>query len=342
MGSVNHNIGIDLGTTSIIIYIEGKGIVLNEPSVVAVDTETGKVLAVGEEASRMVGRTPAHIKAIYPLREGIISDYNLTKELIRRFLLKVYSSVIIKPRVAVCVPSEITGIENDAVIEAVSSVGARKIYLVEEPIAAALGCGLDLMQPAGRMVIDLGGGTTDVAVISLGGQVRHASVTVAGNAIDEAMTHHLLRNYNITLGKKSIEMLKKEIADCMASPLRNITGEVRGRSLVTGLPQRLQLTSMDLLEPIRTCAEQIAACAHSVLESTPPELAGDICSEGILITGGCSQLRGLDDYLSKRLKLKVRIAEDPINCVAIGTGRALEMAGVLQTGFRDATPGLRG
>lgn len=337
-----NNIGIDLGTTSIIIYIEGKGIVLDEPSVVAVDTDTGKVLAVGNEAAKMVGRTPAHIQAIYPLKEGIISNHVLTKELIRRFLMKVYSSLIVKPKVSVCVPSEITGIENDAVIEAVSSVGARQIYLIEEPVAAALGCDIDIFAPSGHMVVDLGGGTTDVSVISLGGQVRSASITVAGNALDEALIHLLRQNYSITVGKKSIEMLKREIADCMASTDRMRTGEIKGRSLLTGLPQRLQLTSLDLLPAVEECVEQIAKCAHSVLESTPPELAGDIYSDGIILTGGCSLLCGLDEYLSQKLKVKVRVAEDPINCVALGTGKSVNLADKLESGFRNATPGLRG
>lgn len=337
-----HNIGIDLGTTSTIIYIEGKGVVLNEPSVVALDTDDDRVLAVGIEAARMLGRTPAHIKAVYPLKDGIISDHKLTRELVRRFLLKVYSSVIVKPRVAVCVPSEITGIENDAVVEAVSSVGARRIYLIEEPVAAALGCELDIFQPSGHMVIDIGGGTTDIAVISLGGQVRSASIPVAGNSFDEALIHHLMRVYNIAVGRRSIEQLKREVADCMASPKRLRVGEIKGRNLRTGLPQKLQLTSLELLEPVRTCAEQIAQCAHGVLEKTPPELAGDIYADGVILTGGTSLLCGLSEYLADRLKLKVRVAEDPVNSVALGTGRSLKLADKLESGFRNVTPGLRG
>lgn len=337
-----NNIGIDLGTTTIIIYIEGKGIVLNEPSVVAVDTDNDKVLAVGNEAAKMVGRTPAHIQAVYPLKDGIISNHVLTKELIRRFLMKVYSSFIVKPKVAVCVPSEITGIENDAVIEAVSSVGARQIYLIEEPVAAALGCGIDIFKPSGHMVIDLGGGTTDVAVISLGGQVRSASITVAGNAFDEALIHHLRQTRNIIVGRKSIEVLKKEVADCMASPERLRTGEIKGRSLLTGMPEKITITSVELLPAIQECIDQIAACAHSVLESTPPELAGDIFSDGIILTGGCSLLTGLAEYLQNQLKVSVRVADDPIDCVALGTGKSLDLADRMESGFRNATPGLRG
>ena len=337
-----NNIGIDLGTTTTVIYIEGKGIVLDEPSVVAVDTGTGKVLAAGDEAAKMVGRTPAHIQAVFPLKDGIISDYAMTKELIRRFLMKVFSSLVVKPQVAVCVPSQITGIENDAVIEAVSSVGARRIYLVEEPVAAALGCGLDIFRPEGHMVIDIGGGTTDVAVISLGGQVRSGSVTMAGNAVDEALIHHLRIRHSIAVGKKSIETLKREIADCMATPERNRSGEIKGRSLITGLPQRVTIDSLDLLPTVLECVEQIAHCAHGVLEGTPPELAGDIYSDGIILTGGGSLLRGLDEYLSQKLKVRVRVADDPVNCVALGTGRSLDLAGRLENGFRNATPGLRG
>ncbi len=337
-----NNIGIDLGTTTIIIYIEGKGIVLDEPSVVALDTDTGKVLAVGDDAAKMVGRTPAHIQAVYPLKDGIISDYALTKELIRRFLMKVYSSLVVKPQVAVCVPSEISGIENDAVIEAVTSVGARRIYLIEEPVAAALGCGVDIFQPSGHMVIDIGGGTTDVAVISLGGEVRSGSIPMAGNAIDEAPIHHLRIHHNIAVGKKSIETLKKEIADCMASPQRSRSSEIKGRSLLNGLPLRITIDSVDLLEPILECVEQIVACAHRVLESTPPELAGDIYTDGVILTGGGSLLHGLDEYLAQKLKVRVRVAEDPVNCVALGTGRSLDLADRLESGFRNATPGLRG
>lgn len=337
-----NNIGIDLGTTTTIIHIEGKGIVLNEPSVVALDNDTGKVLAVGDDASKMVGRTPAHIQAVYPLKDGIISSQTMTRELIRRFLTKVYASLVVKPQVAVCVPSEITGIENDAVIEAVSSVGARRIYLIEEPVAAALGCGLDIFAASGHMVIDAGGGTTDVAVTSLGGKVRSASVPVAGNAFDEAILHYLRTARGLVVGKKSAEMLKREIADCVADERLPQAAEVKGRSLRTGLPQRLEVNSVELLEPLLGCAEQIAHCAHQVLEGAPPELAGDIFTDGIILTGGCSLLRGLDTYLSRKLKLKVRVAEDPINCVALGTGRSLELAARLENGFRNATPGLRG
>ncbi len=337
-----NNIGIDLGTTNIIIYIEGKGIVLNEPSVVAVDTETNKVLAVGDDAAKMVGRTPAHIQAVYPLKDGIISSQKLTKELIRRFLLKVYSSPVVKPQVAVCVPSEITGIENDAVVEAVSSVGARRIFLIEEPVAASLGCGIDIFQPSGHMIIDMGGGTTDAAVISLGGQVRSASVPMAGNALDDALIRHLRQTHSIAVGKKSMEMLKCQVADCLATPETVRVGEIRGRSLLTGLPQRLQITSVELLPPVLECMEQVVDCAHSVLEATPPELAGDIYSEGVILTGGSSQLHGLAEYLSRQLKVRVRVADDPVNCVAIGTGRSFEVAHLLESGFRNVTPGLRG
>ncbi len=337
-----NNIGIDLGTTTTVIYIEGKGIVLDEPSVVALDTDIDRVLAVGDEAAKMVGRTPAHIQAVYPLKDGIVSNEKLTAELIRRFLTKVFSSLIIKPQVAVCVPSEITGIENDAVVKAVSGVGARKIYLIEEPVAAALGCGMNIFEPVGRMVIDVGGGTTDVAVISLGGQVRSASVRTAGNALDEALVDHLRQKHNIAVGKKSVETLKKEIADCMASPERLRSAQIKGRSLLNGLPQRLTVDSMELLPVVRDCAEQIAQCAHTVLEGTPPELAGDIYTDGIVLTGGGSLLHGLQEYLTQRLKVTVHVAEDPVNCVALGTGRSLELAGQLESGFRDVTPGLRG
>ncbi len=333
-----NDIGIDLGTTTIIISVEGKGIVLNEPTIVAVDTKRQQVLAVGNDAFAMVGRTPANISAIRPLKDGVISNHLLTKELIRRFIGKVYDSHLIKPRVAVCVPSAITGIEANAVVEAVVSAGARQVFLIDEPIAAALGAGIDITQPHGHMVIDMGGGTSDVAVIALGGKVRSASVNVAGNTYDEEIVKHIRQKFNLVIGEKTAEQLKKTVGCCDEQLDYFETAEVKGRNLVTGLPQRITVNTADIYEPILLCVEQIVATAHSVLEKTPPELAGDIFIEGICLTGGSALLKGLPSYCERKLKVKTYVADDPINCVARGSAKSLTMDTTLESGFTDATP----
>lgn len=334
-----YDIGIDLGTTTIIIAMEGKGVILNQPSVVAVDTRKDQVLAVGDDALAMVGRTPNYILATRPLKDGVISNHTLTKELICRFVNKVYDSKLIKPRVAVCVPAAITGIESDAVVEAVVAAGARQVFLIDEPIAAALGCGIDILQPAGHMVVDIGGGTTDIAVISLGGKVKSTSVKVAGNTFDDEIQKYARLKFNVAIGLRTAEELKKQVACCRPSEF-SAEMEVKGRSLLTGLPQRLTVGTGDLYEAVMPLAEQIAVAAHQVLEHTPPELAGDIYSAGVVLTGGGSMLKGLDEYLSQQLKVKVRVADDPINCVALGTARCLEIGDQLESGFVDATPRL--
>jgi len=335
-----NDIGIDLGTTTVIIYVEGRGIVLDEPTVVAVDTDSERVLAVGDEAYKMVGRTPAHITAVRPLKDGVISDYVLTREIVRQFVVKAYQSVLVKPRVAVCVPAAISGIESDAAVEAVVAAGARQVFLIDEPIAAALGAGIDILKPHGHLVVDIGGGTTDIAVISMGGKVQSGSVKVAGNAVDAAIVRYIRDQYKLVIGEKSAEILKREIGCCTPDFDFSATSEVRGRSLETGLPRRQQVTTKDLYEPIGECVQQLADAVHAVLERTPPELAGDIYSEGLLLTGGGALMRGMDLFLAKQLKVAARAAEDPINCVAIGTGKSLSMVDRLESGFRDATPGI--
>lgn len=334
-----NDIGIDLGTTSIIVALEGKGVVLNQPSVVAVDHRKDQVLAVGDEALAMVGRTPSYIAAVRPLKDGVISNHMLTKELICRFVNKVYDSHLIKPRVAVCVPAAITGIESDAVVEAVVAAGARQVFLIDEPIAAAIGSGIDVREPSGHMVVDIGGGTTDIAVISLGGKVRATSVNVAGNTFDDEIVKLLRLKFSVAIGLRTAEELKKEIACCRPAAFAD-SMEVKGRSLLTGLPQRLTVTTEDLYEAVMPLAEQIAAAAHQVLEKTPPELAGDIYTDGVMLTGGGAMLKGLDEYLAQQLKVKVRVAPDPINCVALGTARCLVIGEELESGFQDATPRL--
>lgn len=334
-----NDIGIDLGTTSIIVALEGKGVVLNQPSVVAVDHRKDQVLAVGDEALAMVGRTPNYIAAVRPLKDGVISNHMLTKELICRFVNKVYDSHLIKPRVAVCVPAAITGIESDAVVEAVVAAGARQVFLIDEPIAAAIGSGIDVREPSGHMVVDIGGGTTDIAVISMGGKVRATSVNVAGNTFDDEIVKLLRLKFSVAIGLRTAEELKKEIACCRPGTFTDAM-EVKGRSLLTGLPQRLTVTTEDLYEAVMPLAEQIAAAAHQVLEKTPPELAGDIYTDGVMLTGGGAMLKGLDEYLAQQLKVRVRVAPDPINCVALGTARCLVIGEELESGFQDATPRL--
>ena len=332
-----NDIGIDLGTTTVIVAVEGKGVVLNQPSIVAIDRRKNAVLAVGQQALAMVGRTPSYIEAIRPLKDGVISDHKVTQEMIGRFVNLVYDSRFIKPRVAVCVPAAITGIESDAVVEAVVAAGARQVYLIDEPLAAALGSGVDIMQPRGCMIIDIGGGTTDIAVISLGGKVQAAGVDIAGNTFDDEILKFVRQKYSIAIGQRMAEELKKQVASCPCLPF-SATMDVKGRSLITGLPQRVASRTEDLYEPVMQLTEQICTAAHQVLERTPPELSGDIFADGIMLTGGGAMLRGLPEYLSQQLKVWVRLSPDPVNCVALGTAKSLDMVDQLETGFKDATP----
>ena len=320
-----NDIGIDLGTTTIIIAQEGKGVVLNQPSVVAMDTRKNSVLEAGDKALAMVGRTPNYISAIFPLKDGVISDHTMTRELICRFVKQVYSSHMVKPRVAVCVPAAITGIESDAVVEAVVAAGARQVYLIDEPIAAALGSGID-------------SGTTDIAVLSLGGKVKATSVRVAGNHYDEEILKHVRNKYSIAIGQRTAEELKKHVACCPQKTDFHETMEIKGRSLLTGLPVRVNVSTDDLYEPVMMLSEQIGTAAHQVLEKTPPELAGDIYRNGVMLTGGGAQLHGLTEYLAQELKVEVTVSPDPVNCVALGTAMSLGIGDKLETGFTDATP----
>ena len=333
-----NDIGIDLGTTTIIIAQAGQGVVLNQPSVVAMDTRKNSVLEVGDKALAMVGRTPNYISAIFPLKDGVISDHTMTRELICRFVNQVYSSHMVKPRVAVCVPAAITGIESDAVVEAVMAAGARQVYLIDEPIAAALGSGIDITQPDGRMIIDIGGGTTDIAVLSLGGKVKATSVRVAGNHYDDEILKHVRNKFSIAIGQRTAEQLKKNVACCPQKADFDETMEVKGRSLLTGLPIKVNVSTSDLYEPVMMLSEQIGTAAHQVLEKTPPELAGDIFRNGVVLTGGGAQLHGLPEYLSQELKVDVTVSPDPVNCVALGTAMSLGLNDKLETGFLDATP----
>ncbi|NLK36158.1 MAG: rod shape-determining protein [Gracilibacteraceae bacterium] len=324
------DIGIDLGTASVLVYIKGKGIVLREPSVVAIDRNTNKILAVGEEARLMLGRTPGNIVAIRPLREGVISDYDITEKMLRYFIDKAIGRRrIIKPRMVVCVPSGVTEVEKRAVIDAANNAGARTTRLIEEPIASAIGAGLDISKASGNMVIDIGGGTTDIAVISLGGIVVSTSIKIAGDKFDEAIVRYMRKKHNIMIGERTAEELK--INAGTAFPREDqLKVEVRGRNLISGLPKTIEVTSDEMLEALSEPISAIADAVHSVLERTPPELSADISDRGIVMAGGGSLLSGLDKLISKRTGIPVYVAEEAISCVAIGTGQALEHIDILQ------------
>ena len=327
------DIGIDLGTASVLVYVKGKGIVLQEPSVVAIDTSTNKVLAVGEEAQRMLGRTPGNIVAIRPLKDGVISDYDVTEKMLKHFIEKVTGGVglfrFFKPQIIVCVPSGVTEVEKRAVIDATMEAGARDVFLIEEPIAAAIGAGIEISQPNGSMVVDIGGGTSDVAVISLGGIVVSTSIKIAGDKFDEAIVKYMRKKHSILIGERTAEEIKINIGSAFPRD-KEITMDVRGRNLVSGLPETIKVSSEETLEALRESVAQIADAVHYVLEKTPPELSADISDKGILMTGGGSLLWGLDKLIAKRTGISVYIADDAISCVAKGTGEALNSIKVLQ------------
>ena len=323
MFNFGQDIGIDLGTATVIAYVKGKGIVLREPSVVAVDSNTNNVLAVGKEARRMLGRTPGNIVATRPLREGVISNYTVTEKMLKYFINKVCGKFFFSPRIMICIPSQVTEVEKRAVIDAASQAGARKVYLIEEPIAAAIGAGIDISRPCGNMVVDIGGGTTDIAVISLGGSVVSSSLKVAGDKFDEYIVKYIKRKYNVMIGERTAEDLKINIG-CVFPKIQNSEMEVRGRDLVTGLPRTLTIQSSEMLEALIEPAMMVVDAVHSVLEKTPPELAADISDRGIYMTGGGCLVDGLDKLLQEKTGINVMIAEDAVSCVALGTGKALD------------------
>ena len=331
------DIGIDLGTTSIIIATEQQGVVFRQPTIGAVDTRSNTIVAVGDDALRMVGRAPSYIDLVRPLRDGVIQDHRMTNELIVRYVNEVCRSRLTKPRISVCVPAAITGIEADAVVESCIAAGARQVFLVDEPVAAALGAGLDIRAPRGCMVVDIGGGSTDIAVISMGGRVRAASVPVAGNAFDTCIAQYVQEKFNLAIGPLTAETLKKQVACCTRSEFEGVM-EVRGHSWETNLPARRRIYTRDLYAPVQELAGRIVSAARAVLESTPPELAADVSRTGVLLTGGGSLLRGLASYLAGELHVDVAIAPDPLNCVARGAAISLSQGRYLTAGFRDATP----
>jgi rod shape-determining protein MreB len=319
------DVGIDLGTASILVYIKGKGIVLNEPSVVATDNSMHRILAVGEEARQMIGRTPGHIVATRPLKDGVISNYDVTERMLRYFIRKALGrrGSILRPRVIVCIPCEATEVEKRAVKDAAYSAGAGKVYLIEEPVAAAIGAGLDISKASGSMVIDIGGGTTDVAVLSLGGMVVRSSIKVAGDKFDEAIVRYIRKKYNVMIGERTAEDLKINVGS--AFPREEVVSmDIRGRDLVTGLPKNIPVSSEEMREALEEPVSGVIDCAHSVLERTPPELAADIINRGILMTGGGSLLNGLDKLVQHRTNVPTKVANDAVSCVALGTGKVLE------------------
>ena len=325
------DIAIDLGTATILVYVKGKGIVLREPAVVAIDKNTNEVLAVGQNARKMLGRTPGNIVAIRPMKDGVISDYTVTEKMLKYFITKVADKSIISPRIMICVPSGVTEVERKAVIDAANHAGARKVYLIEEPIAAAIGAGIDITKPYGTMILDIGGGTTDIAVIALGGAVRSKSIKVAGDKFDEAIIKYIKKHHNIVIGERTAEEIKINIG-CVYPRTVSEKMSIKGRHLVSGLPVEIEISSNEMLEALSESANQIVEAVHSVLEVTPPELSADISDRGIYITGGGGLIEGLDKLLEEKTGIPVMIAEDAVSCVAMGTGKALNHIELLETG----------
>ena len=332
MCSLAKDIGIDLGTASVLVYIKGKGVVLNEPSVVAIDKNTGRLLKVGAEAQAMLGRTPGNIVAIRPLRDGVISDYDMTERMLKEFIRKVTGGFhLFPPRIMVCVPSGITEVEERAVIDAGRQAGARRVYLIEEPVAAAIGAGIDITKPDGHMVVDIGGGTSDIAVISLSGVVESASIKVAGDQFNESIVKYMRRKHNILIGERTAEQMKMEIG-CVYPKEEEATIEIKGRCLMTGLPKTISVTSTEMMEAFEEPVERILEAVHGVLERTPPELVADISNNGIVMTGGGSLVDGFDKLIEARTGIHTMVAEDAISCVAEGTGKSLDSLNDMQDG----------
>lgn len=318
------DIGIDLGTASVLVYVKNKGIVLNEPSVVAMDKNTGQIIAVGEDARKMLGRTPGNIVAIRPMKEGVIADYEVTEKMLRYFIGKsLQRRFFFKPRVMVGVPSGVTSVEERAVKQAAVSAGAKEAFLIEEPMAAALGAGLEISEPSGSMVVDIGGGTTDVAVLSLGGIVTSKSIRIGGDKFDEAIVRYMRRYHNLMIGERTAEEIKIGLGSACPEDRDKNTMEIRGRDLVSGLPKNIVVNVKEIHEAIREPLEAILGATKEVLERTPPELSADIMDKGIILTGGGALLHGIDKYISVETQLPVHVADNPINCVALGTAKAL-------------------
>ena len=327
------DIGVDLGTASVLVFVRGKGIVMNEPSVIALEKDSERIIAVGEDARQMLGRTPGTIVAIRPLRDGVIADYDVTERMLRYFLEKaVGRHVFFRPRVMICIPSGVTSVEERAARQAAIQAGARQAYLIEEPLAAALGAGIDISEISGNMVIDVGGGTTDIAVLSLGGIVCSKSLRIGGDKFDEAIIRYVRKEYNLMIGERTAEELKIKIGTAFPKGKQDPDEgmDVRGRDLLSGLPRTVTITSEMAAQALHEPLEQVMSAVKEVLERTPPELASDILDKGIVLTGGGGLLHGFDMLLSDRTGLPVHIADDPISCVALGAGKALGMLNILQ------------
>ena len=316
------DIAIDLGTSNLLIYVRGKGITLREPSIVAVDKYTGRMLKVGQEAQKMLGRTPANIVAIHPVSAGVISDYDMTAAMLHELLGRVTSFSLFKPRVLVTVPSSITGVEERNVIDAVIEAGARKVYLVESAVATAAGAGVDISRPDGHMIIDIGGGTTEIAVVSLGGVVECKSIKIAGDAFDDAIVRYVRRKHNVLIGKRTAEEVKISIGCLVQRPEVGVE-DIKGRCLMTGLPKAVRLTSTELIEAIAEPAQEILEAVHMVLEDTPPELASDVAQNGILMSGGGSLIYGFDQVIQRDTGIPTMVVEDAMACTAFGGGKML-------------------
>ena len=317
-------IGVDLGTANVIVYIRGKGVVLSEPSVVAIDQETSRILAVGEEARKMIGRTPGNILAIRPLKDGVIADYQVTEMMLKHFIQRVCGRrPIFKPQVVVCVPSGVTSVEKRAVLEAAMQAGAKQVYLITEPMAAAIGAGLNVGEPGGNMVVDIGGGTTDIAVISLGGEVIADSIRIGGDNFDDAIVRYVRREYNLIIGERTAETCKVELGS-VYHPSSAWTMEIRGRDAVTGLPRTVEINQKQVAEALDESVRAIMHTVRTVLEKTPPELSADIMDKGIILTGGGALLDGFTSLLTSETGIPCHLADEPMSCVALGTGKVLE------------------
>ncbi|OIV37823.1 rod shape-determining protein [Mangrovactinospora gilvigrisea] len=342
MSFIGRDMAVDLGTANTLVYVRGRGIVLNEPSVVAINTNTGGILAVGAEAKKMIGRTPGNIVAIRPLKDGVIADFEITERMLRYFILKIHRRrYLARPRVVVCVPSGITGVERRAVVEASSQAGARAVHIIEEPMAAAIGAGLPVHEATGNMVVDIGGGTTEVAVISLGGIVTAQSIRVAGDELDNAIIQHIKKEYSLLLGERSAEWIKMTVGSAHApagdGEADDEHTEIRGRDLVSGLPKTVVISASEVRHAIEEPVNAIVDAVKTTLDKCPPELSGDIMDRGIVLTGGGAMLRGLDERLRRETGMPIHIADNPLDSVALGSGKCVEEFEALQQ-VLDAQP----
>lgn len=334
------DVGIDLGTATVIVYINGQGIALEEPSVVAVNMKTDTIMSVGEDACKMIGKTPAHIKAIRPLAKGVVCDYKVTEAMIKHFIKKICRDNLVKPRIALCVPSGITNVESNAVIDVAISAGARKVYLIEEPVAAAIGAGIDISRPNGNLIVDIGGGTTDIAVLSLNGIVNKTSIKIAGETMSDAIIRYVRLTHGVLIGDRMADHLKQSVASVHFDERHeDEVTEAKGRNLTTGLPCSIEIRRSMLYDCVMKEAEQIVTAVKEVIEKTPPELVGDIFTNGITMTGGGSLLHGMDKLIEERTRIATHVAENAVQCVAIGTGKSFSYLDILVDGF--VTPSMQ-